>query len=192
MTRPAAAKIAFLGTIAISAVVLAQPAAASASNWKDKGSEIAQEATIPITGTFAFEGELGGVSCPESHGKLVLKPGSTGTVTIEPTVAKCKTKGPISQCSIETIALENQPWTVDDQGTLISITNLKMIFKFSGFFCPGLVTIQGSAGTATPDSTIAIASLSLGGTLKAGFLKDVAISGTFTPSKESDIGTYGL
>jgi hypothetical protein len=190
-------KLALLAFLAVMAAAFVLPAAASASNWKDGGTAITSEATIPFSGTFGFSSAaLGGMSCTEMHGQLVLTPGSTGHLTLSPTIVKCKGTGALSKCNLETILQENFPWTIHDEATFISITGFKTIYKFVGAGCPGLVTIEGSGMRATPNNTAAISSLTLSGQLSASSggtpLGMVTASGTLTPTNPGDVGTYGL
>jgi hypothetical protein len=197
-------KIGLLVALAITAVAFVVPAAASASNWKDKGVELTEMRTIPVSGNFSFTGSLGGWSCSNVSATLTLNPGSTGTITsFSPPLSSCKGTGGLSGCTITGLTVKNLPWAIHDEGTFITVGTpgevgdgmVELTITMSGFFCPTSITLfekEAKMLRLTPDSTSAINKFTVSGELEASVGGAVTIGGDFTPTNASDLGTYGL
>src|SRR3954451_7072977 len=95
-----------------SVLVLAVPALASASVWKDKGVTLTKFAEIGLTGGELFETSAeNGMSC-EVHATLTTEGGSTGKITKFET-KKCPTGfGTFAKCELVTAEAKGLPWTV--------------------------------------------------------------------------------
>jgi hypothetical protein len=173
----------------------AVPAVAAAGNWTDKGVELTENRSIPLSGSWSFSGSLGGVSCSTVAAEIELEAGSTGKKKkFSPTLSSCKTTGGLAGCSISSLATENLPWGIH---RFIPRTFTRMKFRISlvGFLCPATITLTDSETTMasyTPDSESATTKITLGGELEASVGGNVKIGGEFTPTNASDSGTYGL
>jgi hypothetical protein len=117
---------------AIAAVaVLAVPAMASASVWKDKGVNVTKFVEIGLSGGEIFETTSGnGMSC-ELHATLTTEGGNTGKITKFET-KKCTTGfGEFAGCELNTAEAKGLPWTVHVNTSNLTITGLhtKRTFK---------------------------------------------------------------
>jgi hypothetical protein len=111
-----------LGSIA-AIMVLAIPAFASASVWKDKGVTLAKFAEIGLSGGELFEtSSENGMSC-EIHATLTTEGGSTGKITKFET-KKCPTGfGTFAKCELVIAEAKGLPWTVKVNTSDLTITN---------------------------------------------------------------------
>jgi hypothetical protein len=125
-------------------VVLAVPALALASVWKDKGTNVTKFVEIGLTGGEIFEAPSGsGMSC-EIHAVLTTEGGSTGKITKFET-RQCPTGfGEFSGCELATASAKGLPWTVHVNASDLTITGWHTKRTFSAG-CP----------TAELDKTIA-------------------------------------
>jgi CxxC motif-containing protein len=106
-------------------VVLAVPALALASVWKDKGATLSKFAEINLTGGELFETSAGnGMSC-ELHATLTTEGGSTGKIT-KFEIKKCPTGiGTFAKCEVVTAEGKGLPWTVKVNTSDLTITNMR-------------------------------------------------------------------
>jgi hypothetical protein len=170
------------------------PAGASA-NWThgQEGKELASSASVTLSGSIAYEGEFGSVSCSEADIKATLTPGSEGHVesfSIPP--LSCIIGGGLKALgctSLEKIEPTNLGWPIDAKAKDIEITSYITHFYFKGgIFCPKKITIEG-LHTATPDKLKGITRVTLGGKLKLSIGGEAIVKGELNLSPS---GTYGL
>src|SRR5260221_2267858 len=111
------------GSIA-AVVLLAVPALALASVWKDHGVNVTKFTELNLTGGEVFETSAGnGMSC-ELHATLTIEGGSTGKIT-KFEIQKCPTGlGSLAQCELNTAEPERRPLTVDVNTSELTIANL--------------------------------------------------------------------
>jgi hypothetical protein len=190
-----------MAVAALAAFVL--PAAASA-NWKDGKEDVKTNQIITATGTnVKFTSVATGAITCHTVSEGTLTAGTTvGDLTKfevlnnDPTV-NCTTSGVIANegCVAEKITATELPWTLTDTGTTITAATKTIdieLVKKAGGVCPKFPGSDLTAGTVTltPNSTTAISTATLSGTLKfdPGSIP-VTVSGTFdvTPA-----ATYGL
>jgi hypothetical protein len=172
---------------AIAAVVmLAVPAMALASVWKDKGVNVTKFVEIGLSGGEIFETTAGnGMSC-ELHATLTTEGGNTGKITKFET-KKCTTGfGEFAGCELNTAEAKGLPWTVHVNTSDLTITNLhtKRTFK-------------AGCKTAELDKTIGSTAVTLEtptAITEMEFLGEIAgykTAGSFTVDGTNS-GTYGI
>jgi hypothetical protein len=191
-------KIGLFATMAVAAMALALPAAASA--WTEKGEPLAADVTINVTGSAAFSGTAGGVNCTHTTATMHLNKDGTGAVSVfAPQISSCHLTGGLASVCTKLTSVTNEnttggKWAVDNKGTDAEITGVKIQNHLEGgFFCPKTITLGTGNVTVTPDpNTTAIESLTLGGQLPVSTGGNVAVSGTISPVNAGDKGTYGL
>jgi hypothetical protein len=123
-----------LAGVTAALAVLAVPALAQASVWKDHGTNVSKFVEIGLSGGEIFEAGAGnGMSC-EIHATLTTEGGSTGKITKFETL-KCPTGfGTFAKCELSTATAKGLPWTVDVNTSDLTITNwhTKRTFKNCG------------------------------------------------------------
>jgi hypothetical protein len=153
-------KLTLLAMSVAALIAFAIPATASAAEWTSNGEPTESHTLVKFTGhvqTTVF-GAVG-TTADTVHVELILKPGSTGTVT-KFEVTNCL--GIIgyagNTCHVTT---QKMPWVIhcNANGT-ISITNIHITHKYTGSNPPGDSTIVGGV-TATADNNTAITRLHL-------------------------------
>jgi hypothetical protein len=166
-------------------VVLAVPALALASVWKDGGVKVTKLISIGLTGAEIFEASEGnGMQC-ELHATLTTEGGSTGKITAFETKACAKSFGTFKKCELNTAEAKGLPWTVDVTTTDLAITGWHTKRTFKGAECK-TTELDKTVGTVTMtlNTPTAIASmdwLALLGEYKTGgsFTVDSPNSGTY-------------
>jgi hypothetical protein len=173
------------GTIA-AVVVLAVPALALASVWKDHGTNVNKFVELGLSGGEIFEaGEGNGMSC-EIHATLTTEGGSTGKITKFET-PKCPTGfGTFAKCELSTATAKGLPWTVDVNASDLTITNwhTKRTFK-------------AGCGTTELDKTVGSVTVTLNTPTE---ITEVEFLGSITGYKtfgsltvdSPNSGTYGI
>lgn len=124
-----------IGAIAAVAV-LAIPATASASVWKDKGVNLSKFAELGLSGGEVFETSKGnGMSC-KVHAKMTTEGGSSAEITEYKTLSCPKelSFGTFAGCELNTAVAEGLPWevTVNASDLTISKWHTKRTFKNCG------------------------------------------------------------
>jgi hypothetical protein len=167
-------------------VVLAVPALALASVWKDKGTNVTKFVEIGLTGGEVFETSAGnGMSC-ELHATLTTEGGSTGKITKFET-KKCPTGfGSFAKCELSTAEPKGLPWTVDVNTSDLTITgwHTKRTFK-AGCGTTELDKTIGSV-TVTLNTPTAISEMEF-----LGEITGYKTIGSFTVDGTNN-GTYGI
>lgn len=172
------------GSIA-AVVVLAVPALALASVWKDHGVKVTKFTEINLTGGEVFETSAGnGMSC-ELHAKLTTEGGSTGKITQFET-KKCPTGfGSFAKCELNTSESKGLPWTVDVNTSDLTITSMHVKRTFK------------NCGTTELDKTIGSVTVTLNtpteisGMEFLGEITGYKTIGSFTVDAPNS-GTYGI
>ncbi len=179
-------RLLFAGVIA-AVVVLAVPALALATVWKDHGTNVSKFVEINLTGGELFEaGEGNGMSC-ELHATLTTEGGSTGKITKFET-KKCPAGfGTYAKCELNTSESKGLPWTVDVNATDLTITNLHTKRTFKGAECKGseLDKTVGSV-TVTLNTPAEISEVEF-----LGEITGYKTGGSFTVDGTNK-GTYGI
>ncbi len=172
------------GVIAAIAI-LAVPAMALASVWKDKGTNVTKFIEINLSGGELFEaGEGNGMSC-ELHATLTTEGGNTGEITKFET-KKCPTGfGTFAGCELASATAIGLPWTVDVNASDLTITNLHTQRKFNKCSTTELNKTVGSV-TVTLNTPSAITAVEFVGTI-TGY----KTAGSFTIDSPNS-GTYGI
>jgi hypothetical protein len=120
-----------LAGVVAAVVLLAVPALALASVWKDKGTNVTKFVEIGLSGGEIFEAPSGsGMSC-ELHATLTTEGGSTGKITKFET-KQCPTGfGEFSKCELASAEAKGLPWTVHVNAEDLTITgwHTKRTFK---------------------------------------------------------------
>lgn len=116
-------------------VVLAVPALALASVWKDHGTKVASLVTLNMSGGELFEAPSGnGMSC-EVQATMTTEGGSTGKITTFD-IKKCPTGfGSFAKCELNTAEAKGLPWTVDVNTSDLTITDMRTKRTFKGTGC---------------------------------------------------------
>lgn len=122
------------GVIAMIAV-LAVPAMALASVWKDGGTKVEKFVEIGLSGTEIFEtaptGEQkNGMLC-EVHATLTTEGGSEGKIKAFETKSCGSGFGSFAKCELSSAEPKGLPWTVDVNTSTLTITewHTKRVFK---------------------------------------------------------------
>ncbi len=164
-------KTAILAGVASFVALLALPSGAAAS-WKDSGVNLANNAVIGLTGTYRVEGGGGGFEC-QITSRVTLEPGTTGKMeTFVPhplnETENCDQKDDTGACVIHDVTPMNLPWTIHTAtASTISITMGAITATTTGLFCiTDHVMSTPNTITATPDQTIGMSSVALGGNLQ--------------------------
>lgn len=177
---------------AVIALGLLLPATAL-STWNHEGTELHEAVEVGWFGEFNFSG---GVDCHESttyasYSGLIALIGFKEKHTAH---KNCTPKGTLSAlgCTgVSAVQTEELPYTVDNNGSLITITGAKIRYTMTGgFFCPSNVTIEGDI-SGTPDVAESVGSFAFSGTLTSSLGTNVTVSGTQVVQGEAN-GTYGL
>jgi hypothetical protein len=121
---------------AIAAIaVLAVPAMATASVWKDGSTKVEKFISLGLTGGEIFEiaptGEQkNGMIC-EVHATLTTEGGSTGKITAFETKSCGSGFGSFAKCELSSAEPKGLPWTVDVNTSDLTITgwHTKRVFK---------------------------------------------------------------
>jgi hypothetical protein len=171
---------------AIAAVaVLAVPALALASVWKDNGVNVSKLIEIGLSGGEIFETTEGnGMSC-ELHATLTTEGGSTGKIT-KFEIKKCPAGfGSFAKCEINTAQALGLPWTVDVNTSDLSITGMhtKRTFKAG---CPTAEVDKTVTSTVTLLSPTKITEMEF-----LGSTTGYKTYGSFTVDSPNS-GTYGI
>lgn len=209
MVRQISKKIALLSILATVLAGAMQPSGASA-NWTHQFLELkaGENPTLALTGTsFGFENLFfGGVRCHltselrltgNSNAGHLLKFETTSSAT-----SSCETRGIIKNegCVVESFTASNLPWNVDNTATptTLSITtgaiSISVIKKSDGSPCLRFPTFDFTPGTltGTPDSTTAIKTIGLSGSLTSDpFGVSMPMIGTLDVLAPN-VGTYGI
>lgn len=172
------------GVIAAIAL-LAVPALALASVWKDKGTNVTKFTEINLSGgeLFEFEG-ANGMSC-KLHATLTTEGGSTGEITKFET-KECPTGfGSFSGCELASAEAIGLPWEVDVNASDLTITNLHTKRKFNKCTTTELNKTVGSV-TVTLNTPSAITAMEF-----SGAITGYKTAGSFTVDSPNS-GTYGI
>lgn len=181
-----------VGSIA-AVVLLAVPALALATVWKDHGSNVTTLIELTMNGGEIFETTAGnGMSC-EIHATLTTEGGSTGKIT-KFEIKKCPTpfgSFATTKCELNSAEGRGLPWTVDVKETDLVITNWHTKHTFKGASCkePELdKTIPSMTVTFAP-STTEISELLFDG--KIGEKQEYRSFGSLKIEGANN-GTYGI
>lgn len=166
-------------------VVLAVPALALASVWKDKGTNVTKFISIGLSGgeLFEFEG-ANGMSC-ELHATLTTEGGSTGEITKFETLKCPEGFGSFKNCELTSAEAIGLPWTVDVNTSDLTITNLHTKRKFKNCSTTELDKKVPSV-TVTLNTPTAITAVEFSGSI-TGY----KTAGSFTVDSPNS-GTYGI
>lgn len=177
-------RLLFAGVIA-AIVLLAVPAMALASVWKDKGTNVSKFVEIGLSGGEIFEVEEGnGMSC-KTHATLTTEGGNTAKITKFETV-ECPTGfGSFSECTLATSSAKGLPWTVDVNTEDLTITNWHTKRTFSSCGTTELDKTIGSV-TVTLNTPTAITEMEF-----LGSITGYKTVGSFTVDSPNS-GTYGI
>jgi len=177
-------RLLFAGAIAAVAI-LAIPALASASVWKDEGTNVSEFVEIGLSGGEFFETSEGnGMSC-ELHATLTTEGGSTGKITKFET-KKCPTGfGSFAGCGLNKAEAKGLPWTVDVNASDLTITNLHIKRTFNSCGTTELDKTIGSV-TVTLNAPTAITEVEF-----LGSITGYKTGGSFTVDSPNS-GTYGI
>lgn len=130
-------------------VVLAVPALALASVWKDKGTNVTKFVEIGLSGGEIFEATEGnGMSC-EIHITMSTEGGSTGKISKFENKGCPAGFGSFKECTLSTATAKGLPWTVDVNESDLTITGWHVKRTFS------------SCGTSEVNETIGSVTMTL-------------------------------
>jgi hypothetical protein len=168
-------------------VVLAVPALALASVWKDKGVNVSKFVEIGMLGGELFETTAGnGMSC-EVRMVLTTEGGSTGKIT-KYEIKKCPAGfGTFAKCEVNVAEPKGLPWTVHVNTSDLTITGFrtKRTFKGTGCEAPELDKTITSL-TVTLNTPTAISEVEF-----AGETTGYKTVGSLTVEGANN-GTYGI
>lgn len=179
------------GVIAAVAV-LAIPALALATVWRDHGTEVTKSFELTLNGGEIFETTAGnGMSC-EVHATLTSEGKATGKIT-KFEIKKCPTGfGTFAKCEFSKGEAKGLPWTVDLNATDLTITKMRLVhIQKAG--CATLEvdkTIENMTVTLQP-STTEISELLYDGKILSGEEQLYRSFGTLTIEGTNN-GTYGI
>lgn len=176
-------------------VVLAVPALALSSVWKDKGTNVSKFVELTMHGGEIFETTAGnGMSC-EIHATLTTEGGSTGKIT-KFEIKKCPE--PIgsfktTKCELNTATGLGLPWTVDVNATDLTVTNWRTKHTFKGASCkePELDKTIASMTVTLEPSTTEISDLLFDGDITEAGVQKYRSFGTLTIEGANN-KTYGI
>jgi hypothetical protein len=122
-------KMLLLGVVVVAAGLVAIPASASASVWKEGGVNVSKEISIGLSGGELAEAGSKGLSC-EIHATLTTSGGSTGKITAWETKS-CTTFGELAKCTMSASESIGLPWAVTVNASDLTIANwhTKRTFK---------------------------------------------------------------
>lgn len=178
-------RLLLIGVIAAVAV-LAVPAFASASVWKDKGVNVTKFIEIGLTGGELFETSAGnGMSC-ELHATLTTEGGSTGKIT-KFEIKKCPAGfGSFAKCEIATAEAKGLPWTVDVNTSDLTITGMHTKRTFKAGCETSELDKTITSATVTLNTPTAISEMEF-----LGEITGYKTIGSFTVDGTNK-GTYGI
>jgi hypothetical protein len=174
-----------LASVIAAIAILAVPALALASVWKDKGTNVSKFVEINLSGGELFEAGTGnGMSC-ELHATMTTEGGNMGEITKFET-KKCPTGfGTFAGCELASAEAKGLPWAVDVNTSDLTITNLHTKRKFNKCATTELDKTVGSV-TVTLNTPTAITAMEFAGTI-TGY----KTAGSFTVDAPNS-GTYGI
>jgi hypothetical protein len=174
-----------LAGVIASVVVLAVPALALASVWKDSGTNVSSFVSIGLSGAEIFEaGEGNGMNC-EVHATLTTEGGSTGKITAFETKKCPKGFGTFEKCELSSAEGRGLPWTVDVNTSDLTITGWHTKRTFSNCGTTELNKTVGSV-TMTLNTPTAITEMEW-----IAAITGYKTIGSFTVDG-TDSGTYGI
>ena len=156
-----------LPIVLVAILVLALPALAQA-NWTHKGKgELAENASVTLSGELTLSTSAGNVTCPTSIEATLTKSSSAGDVgsftVSEP--SKCDLSGSLgSICGTHglTKVEKTGSWALSADESDVTLTGLEIDYTLAKCLIPSF-KLKGSV-TLTPDKTGAISKLSFSGT----------------------------
>jgi hypothetical protein len=174
-----------LAGVIAAVAVLAVPALASASVWKDKGVTLTKFAEINLTGGEIFETSAGnGMSC-ELHATLTTEGGSTGKITKFET-KKCPSGfGAFAKCELVTAEPKGLPWTVKVNTSDLTISGWHTRRTFKNCETSELDKTVTSVAVAL-NTPAAIAEMEF-----LGSITGYKVAGSFTVDSPNS-GRYGI
>jgi hypothetical protein len=172
-----------LAGLTATVALLAASASASASVWKDHGTNVGSAITIGLSGGEVAEAGSKGVSC-EIHATLATSGGSMGTISKYET-KKCSGFGELSKCTMTNSESVGLPWTVDVNTTDLTITGWHTKRKFSGTGCPAEIDKTIPSVTVTLNSPAEITEMEFLGEISGyktfgSWTVDAPNSGTYS------------
>jgi len=178
-------RLLFAGVIA-ALVVLAVPALALASVWKDKGTNVTKFVEINLSGGEIFEAPFeNGMSC-EIHATLTTEGGSTGKIT-KFEIKKCPAGfGSFAKCELNTAEAKGLPWTVDVNTSDLTITNMRTKRTFKAGCSTTELDKTITSTTVTLNTPSAITAMEF-----VGETTGYKAFGSFTVDSPNS-GTYGI
>jgi hypothetical protein len=182
------------GVIAALAV-LAVPALALATVWKDHGTNVSKFVELTMNGGEIIETTEGnGMSC-EIHATLTTEGGSTGKIT-KFEVKKCTgTFGSFAttKCELNVGEGKGLPWTVDVNATDLTVTNWHTKHTFKGASCkePELDKTIASMTVVLEPSTTEISVLAFDGKILSEGKQAYRTFGSLE-IEGANKGTYGI
>jgi hypothetical protein len=122
-------KLLLLGAVAAIAGAVAVPASASASVWKEGGTNLSKEISLGLSGGELAEAGSKIMSC-EIHATMTTSGGSTGSITAWETKS-CGLFGELEKCTMTSSEAVGLPWavTVNTSNLTISNWHIKRTFK---------------------------------------------------------------
>lgn len=124
----------FVTAIVAVGVMLAVPALAQASVWKDEGENVTEFVELGLSGGELFEvieGEThSGMSC-KIHATLTTEGGSTAKITKYETKECPSGFGKLSSCTLASAEARELPWSVTVNTSTLTVKNMHTIRKFS-------------------------------------------------------------
>jgi hypothetical protein len=176
-------------------VVLAVPALALASVWKDHGTNVTKFVELTMNGGEIFETTAGnGMSC-EIHATLTTEGGSEAKIT-KFSIPKCTgTFGSFAttKCELNVGEAKGLPWKVTVNSTDLTVTNWRTRHTFKGAECKEAEldkTISSMTVTLEP-STTEISTLNFDGKILEGETQKYRTLGSLTIEGTNN-GTYGI
>ena len=177
-----------LAGVIATVVVLAVPALALASVWKDGATEVTTLIELGLNGGELFEtSESDGMSCAV-HAKLTTEGKSTGKIT-EFNITECPKAsgfGKFSGCELTSAEAVGLPWTVDVKTSDLAITGVHTKRTFKAGCAITEVNKTITSLTVTLLSPTAIAEMEF-----AGETTGFKTHGSFAVEGENS-GTYGI
>jgi hypothetical protein len=167
-------------------VVLAVPALALGSVWKDKGTNVTKFVEIGLSGGEIFEAPSeNGMSC-EIHATLTTEGGSTGKIT-KFEIKKCPTGfGSFAKCELNTAEAKGLPWTVHVNTSDLTITNMRTKRTFKTGCSTSELDKTITSTTVTLNTPSAITEMEF-----LGETTGYKTFGSFTVDSPNS-GTYGI
>lgn len=187
-----------LAAVVAAVVILAVPAMALASVWKDKnGTNVSKLIELTMSGTEVLETTVGnGMSGCVIHATLTTEGGSTGTIT-KFEIKKCNTSFgsfKTTTCELKTGEGKGLPWIVHVNATDLTVTNWRSKHTFTGVGCkePELdKTIASETVTLAPNS-VEVSEVNFDGKIQNEKLEQVYRTFGSLEVEGTNKGTYGI